>query len=110
MLTKKYKEVSKTVRASRFGMDLYKRDVHLEVTGSKDPFSHFGILVAELPNAVNVNANLKKVDIAISIAQTENIFLLWVFRDGLDNAVLCKQDVSWGHFLFWAVLPISLAQ
>lgn len=63
-----------------------------------------------LPNTVNVNANLKKIDISVSIAQTENVFLLWVFRDGLDNAVLSKQDIAWGHFLLWAALPISLTQ
>lgn len=63
-----------------------------------------------LPDAVNVNTNLKKVDVSISITQTENVFLLWVLRDCLDNAILGKQDVAWGHFLFRAALPICLTQ
>lgn len=54
---------------------------------------------------------LQQIDISVAVAQAEDVFLLGVFRDGLDYAVLSKQGVVRGQLLLGtAALPIGLIE
>lgn len=55
------------------------------------------------------SSHLQQVDVSVRVAQTEDVFLLGVFGDGLDDAVVGQQSVTRRKLLFGAhVLPVRL--
>lgn len=61
-------------------------------------------------NTFKISIHLEEVNISISVAQTEDVLLLWVLRDGLHDAALGKEGVARGGVLPFQALSEALVE
>lgn len=65
---------------------------------------------SKLSAHVQEGSYLEEVDIAVGIAQAEDVLLFGVFRDGLHNAVLGKEGIAGGQVLLGGALAVRLVE
>lgn len=53
---------------------------------------------------------LEEVDVAVRIAEAENVLFFGVLGDGLDDAVLGQEGVAGGQLRFWGAFAVGFVE